>query len=63
MDHELGSVCPNHDDNLKEPSGSIGSQVQGLVRVLTIVGGKESVRYGVADVVIVKSVAGLMLPR
>jgi hypothetical protein len=63
MNHELGSVCPHHDDNLKKPSGSIGPQVQGLIRVLTIVGGKESMCYGVADVVIVKSVAGLMLPR
>ena len=62
MDHDFGSVRPNNNDDLKKPSGPIGSQVQGLVRILTIVSCIESVRHGVADVVIIEPVAGLMLP-
>jgi hypothetical protein len=62
IDHDLGSVRPNNDDDLKKPSGPTGSQVQGLVRIPTIVSCIKSVRHAVADVVIIEPVAGLMLP-
>jgi hypothetical protein len=62
MDHNLGSICPNNDDDLKESSRPIGPQVQRLVGVATVVSRIESVRHGVAYVVIVEPVTGLVLP-
>ena len=62
MDHDLGSIRPNNNDDLEEPSRPIRPEVQRLVGVVLVVGCIESVCHGVADVVIIEPIADLVLP-